>query len=179
MNDTLPDGWLPTPFGVSEAEVVELAAQFSRTGAETFPEMLDNDQTRSAMAATFSRLPISANTVGRVWQVFGPEATGAIVDLSVAKKRAKVPDSPFAHTLPQRTILFPDGRAVLSFVAPSKDTPPVMFLRAQHREGKRILIADALEEAAVLGLILNDVIAMVGGTPPEQEDLSLSANPPR
>lgn len=168
MTDALPEGWLPTPFGVAAADAVGLAAKLTRIAADSLPGFVDGDDARRSMAATIERPPVTAGTVGRVWHVLGPEATGAIVDLSVAEGRASAPDSPFAFTVPQRSILFPHGRAVLSLVAPTEHTPVAMLLRAQRRDGERTLVADVLDAAPVLGLILDDVIALVGGTPPEQ-----------
>lgn len=165
MIDALPDGWLPMPFGVDEADSIEFAAELSRIAADALPGFVDGDDARSAMAAAIVRPPVSANTVGRVWHVLGPGATGAVVDLSSVEGTASVADSPFAYTVPQRTVLFADGRAVLSLVAPSEHVPVAMLLRAQRRDGERTLVADAIETAPVLGLILDDMISLVGGSP--------------
>ncbi|MBQ3357917.1 hypothetical protein ACTJKK_16210 [Microbacterium sp. 22179] len=171
MSDGLPEGWLPTPFGVDEAEAPALAAALTRIAADTLPGFIDGDDARTAMAATIARAPIAAGTVGRVWHVLGAEATGAIVDLSVIEGDGPVPDSPFAHTVPQRDVVFPEGRAALSLVAPREHVPVAMLLRAQRQDGGRTLVADAIDAAPVLGLVLDDVIALVGGTPPGSEGL--------
>jgi hypothetical protein len=168
MTEALPDGWLPTPFGVEQTDSVELAAELTRVAADTLPGFLDGDDARAAMAAAISRPPVTANTMGRVWHVLGPGATGAVVDLSMVEGTASVPDSPFAVTVPQRTVLFPEGRAVLSLVAPTEHVPVAMLLRAQRRDGERTLVADVIDAAPVLGLVLDDVIALVGGTPAAQ-----------
>lgn len=169
MSDALPDGWLPTPYGVEESDAVEFAAELTRIAADSLPGFIDGDDARSAMAAAIVRPPVTANTIGRVWHILGPDATGAIVDLSVVEGTASVPDSPFDFTITQRTVSFSDGRAVLSLVAPTEHVPVAMLLRAQRREGERTLVADVIDAAPVLGLILDDVIALVGGVPPVQE----------
>jgi len=169
MSDGLPEGWLPTPFGVDEAEAPALAAALTRIAADTLPGFIDGDDARTAMAATIARAPIAAGTVGRVWHVLGPDATGAIVDLSVVESAGSVPASPFAHTVPQRSIAFPGGRATLSLVAPREHVPVAMMLRAQRQDGSRTVVADAIDAAQVLGLILDDVIALVGGVPAVSE----------
>lgn len=166
MTDALPFGWLPTPFGVEEAEAAELAMELTRIAADSLPGFIDGDQARRAMAATIGRPPITANTVGRVWHVLGAGATGAIVDLSVVEGTESVVDSPFAFTVSQRTVPFSGGRAVLSLVAPREHVPVSMMLRAQRRVGQRTLVADVIDAAPVLGFILDDVISLVGGTPP-------------
>lgn len=175
MNDGLPEGWLSTPFGVDPAEAPELAATLTRIAADALPGFIDGHDARAAMATTIARAPIAAGTVGRVWHVLGPEATGAVVDLSVAESSEPVPDSPFAHTVPQRTVAFPEGRAALSLVAPREHLPVAMLLRAQRRDGDRTLVADAIDAAPVLGLILDDVVTLVGGTPPRPERSSSDA----
>lgn len=171
MSDGLPEGWLPTPFGVDEAEAPALAAALTRIAADTLPGFIDGDDARTAMAATIARAPITPGTIGRVWHVLGPDATGAIVDLSVVESAGSVPDSPFAHTVPQRAVVFLEGRAALSLVAPREHVPVAMLLRAQRQDGGRTLVADAIDAAPVLGLVLDDVIALVGGTPPGSEGL--------
>lgn len=169
MTDALPFGWLPTPFGVEEAEAADLAVELTRIAADSLPGFIDGDEARQAMATAITRPPITAHTVGRVWHVLGAGATGAIVDLSVAEGTASVADSPFAFTVSQRTVSFSGGRAVLSLVAPREHVPVSMLLRAQRRDGERTLIADVIDAAPVLGLILDDVISLVGGTPPADD----------
>lgn len=175
MTDALPAGWLPTPFGVEEADAADLAAELTRIAADSLPGFIDGDEARQAMATTISRPPITAHTVGRVWHVLGAAATGAIVDLSVAEGTASVADSPFAFTVAQRTVIFPSGRAVLSLVAPTEHVSVAMMLRAQRSDGERTLVADVIDAAPVLGLILDDVISLVGGTPPADDRLPLLA----
>lgn len=165
MSDGLPEGWLSTPFGVDPAEAPELAVTLTRIAADSLPGFIDGEDARTAMTATIARAPISAGTIGRVWHVLGPQATGAIVDLSVVESVGSVPDSPFAHTVTQRSVAFPGGRATLSLVAPREHVPVAMLLRAQRQDGTRTLVADAIDAAPVLGLILDDVIALVGGAP--------------
>ena len=169
MTDALPFGWLPTPFGVEEAEAADLAVELTRIAADSLPGFIDGEEARQAMATTIARPPITAHTVGRVWHVLGAAATGAIVDLSVVEGTAPVADSPFEYMVTQRTVLFPDGRAVLSLVAPREHVPVSMMLRAQRRDDERTLVADVIEAAPVLGLILDDVISLVGGTPPADD----------
>lgn len=163
MTDALPEGWLPTPFGVNEADVAQFAADLSRIAAESFPGFIDGDEASGAVAAVIARPRATSGTIGRVWHVLGPDATGAVVDLSVAEETASVPDAPFELSIPQRTWQFDGGRAVLSLVAPREGVPMAMVLRAQRADGARTLIADVFEEPAVLGLILDDVISLVGG----------------
>jgi hypothetical protein len=174
VNDALPEGWLPIPFGVEDAEVAGLAAELTRVAAETMPGFMDGDEARSAMAAAISRPPLTADVLGRVWHVLGPAATGAVADLSIAGATASVPDSPLALSVPQRTVRFADGRAVLSLVAPRENVHVAMLLRAQRRDGERTLVADVIDTAAVLGLVLDDVISLVGGEPPAQTAESAS-----
>lgn len=165
MSDDLPEGWLPTPYGVDEAEAPQLAATLTRIAVETLQGFEASDEATAAMTATIARLPVTSRVIGRVWHALGPSATGAIADLSIIEGVAEVPDSPFAHTIPQKTVLFEGGRAVLSFVAPAEHVRVGMLLRAQRREGGRVLVADVVgADAAVLGMILNDVIALVGGS---------------
>lgn len=165
MSDGLPEGWLSTPFGVDPAEAPELAATLTRIAADSLPGFIDGEDARTAMTATIARAPISPGTIGRVWHVLGPQATGAIVDLSVVESNDSVPESPFAHTVTQRSVAFPGGRATLSLVAPREHVPVAMLLRAQRQDDTRTLVADAIDAAPVLGLILDDVIALVGGSP--------------
>ncbi|MBO9625949.1 MAG: hypothetical protein J7484_06210 [Microbacterium sp.] len=129
--------------------------------AEELPGFVDGDEARTAMAAAISRPPVTNDVIGRVWHVLGPEATGAVVDLSVGGAA----DSPLPHSLPQRTVPFEGGRAVFSLVAPRERAVPALLLRVQRTDGERTLIADAIESPAVLGMILDDVITLVGGAP--------------
>ena len=165
MSDDLPEGWMPTPFGVEEAEAPQLAAELTRIAAETLPGFEPSEEATAALAATITRLPVTSQVIGRVWHALGTSATGAIADLSVVEGVAEVPDSPFAHTIPQKTVPFEAGKAVLSLVAPAEHVRVGMLLRAQRREGDRVLVADVVgANASVLGLVLDDVIALVGGT---------------
>ncbi|QMU97090.1 hypothetical protein FVO59_07515 [Microbacterium esteraromaticum] len=165
MTDALPEGWLPTPFGVHEADAARFAAELSRIAAESFPGFIDGDEARGAVAAVIARPRATASTIGRVWHVLGPQATGAVVDLSIAEETDPVPDSPFEFSIPQRIWQFDGGRAVLSMVAPREGVPMAMVLRAQRVDGARTLIADVFDEPAALGVILDDVITLVGGEP--------------
>lgn len=165
MSDDLPEGWLPTPYGVDETEAAPLAATLTRIAAETLEGFEASEEATVAMAATIARLPVTSGVIGRVWHALGPSATGAIADLSIVEGVAEVPDSPFAHTIPQKTVPFEGGKAVLSFVAPAEHVHVGLLLRAQRREGDRVLVADVVgADASVLGMILDDVIALVGGS---------------
>ncbi|MBY6060039.1 hypothetical protein [Microbacterium esteraromaticum] len=163
MTDALPEGWLPTPFAVNEADAAQFAMDLCRIAAESFPGFIDGAEAHDAVATVITRAPVTSTTVGRVWHVLGPDATGAVVDLSVAENTASVPDSPFKLSIPQREWQFGGGRAMLSLVAPREGVRMAMALRAQRADGTRTLIADILDEPAVLGLILDDVISLVGG----------------
>jgi hypothetical protein len=44
-----------------------------------------------------------------------------------------------------------------------------MMLRAQRRDGERTPVADGIDAAPVLGLILDDMISLVGGIPPADD----------
>jgi len=167
MRDSLPPGWLPTPFGVPERDAAELAAELVRIAAESLPGFVDCDEARSAMASAVARPPVATGTVGRVWHVLGPGATGAVADLSVMESTESILESPFNLSIPQRTWRFSGGRAILSLVAPREHVPVRMMLRALRRDGDRTLIADVIDDPAVLGLIREDVIALVGGDPTE------------
>ncbi|WP_336645007.1 hypothetical protein [Microbacterium sp. USHLN186] len=168
MTDALPEGWLPVPFGVDEGEATALAADLSRAAAESFPGFVDGEEARSAIARVVAQPRATSSTIARVWHVLGPGATGATADLSVAEQAGPVPDSPFPLSLPQRTWHFDAGCAVLSLVAPREGMPMAMGLRARRSDGSRTLIADVLGEPAVLGLVLDDVIALVGGARPSE-----------
>jgi hypothetical protein len=150
---------------VPEDEAPVLAAELTGLAAQTLPGFIDGDEARSAMAEAIARAPVGPGVVGRVWHVLGPDATGAVVDLSVVEGSTAVPDSPFPLSLPQRTVVFDGGRAVLSLTAPRERVPPAMLLRAQRRDGDRTLIADVIAAPPVLGVILDDVISLVGGAP--------------
>ncbi|MCK2035893.1 hypothetical protein KZC51_07070 [Microbacterium sp. SSW1-49] len=66
----------------------------------------------------------------------------------------------------------------MSFVAPAEHVPVSMMLRAQRRDGERTLVADVIDAAPVLGLVLDDVISLVGGTPPAADRPSLRTQAP-
>lgn len=168
MKDTLPEGWIPTPFGVADSDVAELAARLSRAAAESFPGFVDCEESRNAVAKVIAWPRATETTVGRVWHMLGPDATGAVADLSIVEDATSVPDSPFEFTLPQRTWSFDGGHAALSLVAPLMGVPKAVMLRAQRRDGTRVLVADVFGDLPLLGLVLDDVIALVGAErPPE------------
>lgn len=167
MTEGLPAGWLPIPYGVPPEDAGELAARLVRTAAESMPGFVDGNDAREALAAAMVRPAVSEGAVGRVWHVLGPEATGVIVDLSMAV--GEVPDSPFPLAVVQKTTVFDGGRAVLSFTAPREQVRVAMLLRVQRREHDRVLVADVLgAHPALVERVLDDVIRIVGGTPPAE-----------
>ena len=174
MNDTIPPGWMPIPYAVDPATAPAVTEALLATAAEAFPGLVVDDSSRRLTTEAITRLPVEEGTIARLWHMFGRPATGLIADLTIAEPTADLAaraGSTFGKVHVQRVIPFPDGLVSFSFVAPETESRPAILLRAQRREGGKVLTADVLStEAPLLGLIVDDLIQIVGGEIPLRDD---------
>lgn len=174
MNDTIPPGWMPIPHAVDPETAPSVTDALLAAAAEAFPGLVVDDDSRRLTTEAITRLPVEEATVARLWHMFGHPATGLIADLTIAEPTADLASragSTFGKVHVQRIIPFSDGMVSFSFVAPDAESRPAILLRAQRREGGKVLTADVLStEAALLGLIVEDLIRIVGGEIPLQDD---------
>lgn len=166
MSDEIPPGWLPIPHAVDPEQADVVAAALIRRASETIDGLVDDETARSQAAAAMRRPAIEPSTIGRLWHVLGPGATGLVVDLSVHRGAADLHDragAGFAAVHVQRRIDIGDGLATIAIVAPDDEAPPAVLLRAQRVEQGNVLTADVLDtDLGLIGQVVDDVLRLVG-----------------